>query len=229
MHAQSPAHPQVQKAPQGDADPAALRRQIEEVHSGLLLCRERISDGKRTAGDLQAELEEWENALERLRELRALKEEEHRKYMQVTTAAALLKKAKENLTARCADPIRDRFCCYWEMITRRSAAGVYVDANSNVTVQEMGRQRDAALLSAGFRDLSGICLRAALADAMYPQTTAERPPLILDDPFANLDDEKIEGAMQFLREISTRYQILYFTCSSARCGKPAAFGRGSVM
>jgi uncharacterized protein YhaN len=52
---------------------------------------------------------------------------------------------------------------------------------------------------------------------MYPTDTRERPPLILDDPFTNLDDEKMEGAMRFLRETGRRYQILYFTCSSSRC------------
>ena len=33
----------------------------------------------------------------------------------------------------------------------------------------------------------------------------------------NLDDEKTEGAMLFLREAGKEYQILYFTCSSSRC------------
>jgi uncharacterized protein YhaN len=103
------------------------------------------------------------------------------------------------------------------MITGYSAAGVYVDANSNVTFEEKGKQRDAESFSTGWRDLAGICLRTALADAMYPPGRGERPPLILDDPFTNLDDKKMKGAMCFLREMGSNYQILYFTCSSARC------------
>ena len=103
------------------------------------------------------------------------------------------------------------------MITGYSASGVYVDADSNVTVEERGKQRDAVRLSTGWRDLAGICLRTALADAMYPPDRREKPPLILDDPFTNLDDEKMEGAMRFLKETGRHYQILYFTCSSTRC------------
>ena len=122
-----------------------------------------------------------------------------------------------SLIARYADPIRRSFSTYWEMITGYSAALVHVDADARVTVEERGKQRDTTRLSTGWQDLAGICLRMALADAMYPTDKRERPPLILDDPFTNLDDEKMEGAMRFLREAGRKYQILYFTCSSARC------------
>ena len=91
-----------------------------------------------------------------------------------------------------------------------------MDAQAGVTVEEMGRRRETAFLSAGYRDLAGICLRAALADAMYPPGRGERPPLILDDPFVSLDDEKLAGALRFMRELSEDYQILYFTCSRSR-------------
>ena len=103
------------------------------------------------------------------------------------------------------------------MITGYSAAGIHVDAESKVTLEERGKQRETFLLSAGYRDLAGICLRVALADAMYPPGRRERPPLIMDDPFTGLDDEKMDGAIRFLRETGKTYQILYFTCSASRC------------
>ena len=155
--------------------------------------------------------------LDELKKLRTQQEKDLAGYRQVTMASDLSQKAKESLTARYADPIRISFCNYWEMITGSSAAGIYVDANSNVTIEEKGRQRDSASFSTGWRDLAGICLRTALADAMYPPGGRERPFLVLDDPFTNLDDGKIEGAMCFLRETGRNYQILYFTCSGARC------------
>ena len=154
--------------------------------------------------------------LEELRELRGQRETDLADYRHIMAASALLQKAKESLTARYADPIRAGFCRYWEMITGISASGVYVDANTKVTVEEKGKQRESDLLSAGWRDLTGICLRAALAEAMYPAAERERPPLILDDPFTNLDDEKIGGAMHFLEEMGKSFQILYFTCSRTR-------------
>ena len=68
-------------------------------------------------------------------------------------------------------------------------------------------------LSAGYRDMVGIALRAALVDAMY---TDEKPMLVMDDPFAMLDDEKIVSARAFLQKLASEYQIIYLTCSEGR-------------
>ena len=68
-------------------------------------------------------------------------------------------------------------------------------------------------MSAGYKDLIGLCLRVALVDAMYQE---ELPMLIMDDPFVNFDDDKVEAAKDFLQEISQKYQVIYFTCSKAR-------------
>jgi uncharacterized protein YhaN len=40
--------------------------------------------------------------------------------------------------------------------------------------------------------------------------------LIMDDPFTNLDDWKIEAGKKFVEEIAEKYQIIYFTCSNSR-------------
>ena len=75
--------------------------------------------------------------------------------------------------------------------------------------------------SSGYRALVGICRRMALIEAMYRR---ERPFLILDDPFALLDGEKLAGAMKLLRTAEEEgYQILYFTCHESRT--PGAEGR----
>lgn len=196
---------------------AELRMRREQVHEELLRCRSQAADTERRMEELSLERDETDIMLEELKSLREQQQTDMEEYRHVVTASALLRKAKESLTSRYADPIRTGFCKYWEMITGDSAAGVYVDAASNVTIEREGMQRDAAALSTGWRDLTGICLRAALADAMYPPERGERPPLILDDPFTNLDDGMMEGAMHFLRETGRNYQILYFTCSSSRC------------
>ena len=203
--------------PGANAPEKGLLQRIQSVHTRLLCCRETLADKKREMEELQTELEERGQDQERLKTLLRRQEEEEAAYRQVCAAASLLLKARESLTARYSDPIRAGFSRYWETITSRSAAGVYLDANSAVTVDEMGRQRPTDLLSTGYQDLAGICLRIALADAMYPFGRSERPPLILDDPFTNLDDEKTAGAMRLLKMASERYQIIYFTCSKTRC------------
>lgn len=117
------------------------------------------------------------------------------------------------MTAKYADPLLESFGKYYEMISGDPADPFYIDANAAVTVDELGRQRDTDALSTGYRDLVGICLRTALVDAMYQK---ERPLLIMDDPFTNLDDEKMRKGKTFLENIAQTYQIIYFTCSHSR-------------
>ena len=92
-------------------------------------------------------------------------------------------------------------------------ASYRIDTNMQVTVNAEGLQRDSELFSAGYRDLMGFCLRLAFIDAVF---TEEKPMLILDDPFTNLDDEKLKKARDLVREIASEYQVLYFTCSASR-------------
>lgn len=56
--------------------------------------------------------------------------------------------------------------------------------------QEQGMYRDMGYFSRGYQDMTGLCMRLAFADAMYREKKLSF--LILDDPFVNLDEEKIE-------------------------------------
>jgi uncharacterized protein YhaN len=38
----------------------------------------------------------------------------------------------------------------------------------------------------------------------------------MDDPFAGFDDEHVKLGLELLKTLEEQYQILYFTCSSAR-------------
>ena len=76
-----------------------------------------------------------------------------------------------------------------------------------------GRTRSAELSSLGERDIYALALRLAMIDAIYKDET---PFLILDDPFAHLDDKRCSAALRSLALIGRRLQILYFTCSTAR-------------
>ena len=81
---------------------------------------------------------------------------------------------------------------------------------------------DVSLANAGDRDVHPRRDRArrlhgrprlALVDAMYPK---EKRFLVLDDPFVNLDEEKMAHGNELFGKISGEYQILYFTCHASR-------------
>jgi hypothetical protein len=123
-----------------------------------------------------------------------------------------LNDARDNLTMRYIGPLKDGFDKYYGLIGS-DYADYSLDVNLVLSKSEQGASRDKDLLSIGYQDLCGFCLRLSMADAMYK---GEKPVLIFDDPFVNLDDEKMVGANKLLDEIKKRYQVIYLTCRENR-------------
>lgn len=190
-----------------------LNQKIQQLTEDRENVHKNINHYNNTLEDLQKEFDEWEENRARLKELKSIQSIEEKKYECVSMAKKKLELAKEVMTAKYADPIFQGFSQYYKMISGNEAIHFHIDANTTVTVDELGRQRDTNTLSSGYRDLIGICLRIALVDAMYQE---EKPPLIMDDPFTNLDDKKVNASMDFIEELSEKYQIIYFTCSASR-------------
>ncbi len=186
---------------------------MQSLLDEIELCRQNMAGGKRTIEGLQAEYDNWMESKTLLTQQQELQQEEKQNHQYLLSARENLAKAKQNMTAKYADPILESFCKYFEEITATSAEHIKMDANTEVSIKELGKQRPVNAFSAGYRDLIGICLRMALVDAMY---TEEAPILVMDDPFANLDDGKIARAKGFLQELSQKYQIVYLTCSKGR-------------
>jgi DNA repair exonuclease SbcCD ATPase subunit len=163
---------------------------------------------------LRASYDKWQEEKERHYMLCGQQELEQKKYERLKKTKEMLNEAKEAMTARYAEPVKKSFLRHYSEMAANSVPQFHLDANAAVTVDECGMQRKAALLSQGSRDLIGISLRVALIDAMY---TGEKPMILMDDPFACLDDGKLEGALEWLGTLSKEYQIIYFTCSRYRC------------
>ncbi len=68
---------------------------------------------------------------------------------------------------------------------------------------------ESEYLSAGTRDQLDFCLRIALSKITAGD---QKLPLMLDDIFAQYDDDRTERAMAFLKQYSSENQILFFTC-----------------
>jgi recombinational DNA repair ATPase RecF len=179
---------------------------MEDVHNIII-------GYNKTLEDLQEKYNEWEENNIKLQELKEIQVEEQKKYDCVLLAKKKLALAKQAMTVKYAEPILKSFSKYYEMISGNMANNFHVDANTTVTVDDFGKQREINTLSFGYRDLISICLRIALVDAMYQD---EVPILIMDDPFANLDDEKVKASKKFIEKVSEKYQIIYFTCSNSR-------------
>ena len=148
---------------------------------------------------------EKENLAERHRELED-------RYSILTETVKMLGEAKENMSGRYMDSVRGAFNRYLRFLGGDSRE-IRLDTGLSTMVEKNGRLWKSDYYSKGFGDLINICMRFALIDAMFG---ADRPPVILDDPYVNLDDDKMKKALELTEQMGTGYQIFYFTCSSAR-------------
>jgi len=65
-------------------------------------------------------------------------------------------------------------------------------------------------LSGGVIDEFYLAFRLALAGLMFGD---KKPPLILDDPFANFDSVRLANTLNFFKTLASNYQIIIFTLS----------------
>lgn len=128
-------------------------------------------------------------------------------------ARELLLRARENMASRYLVPVQ-RLCReYLQIIGYAKGEALRFTADGAPLIEEAGGMREAAYYSAGSRELIGLCTRLALVRLVFVK---EAPPLVLDDPLVDLDDEKTARAKRLLSELSKNYQILYFTCKQER-------------
>lgn len=159
------------------------------------------------------ELDEIDMKREQLEVLNKEFDEQMNQYELMVKTQSCLIEAKEALTARYVDPLMNSYKKYHQKLVGEGMDAYHMDANAQVTIEEMGMQRKIETFSAGYRDLTGLCLRFAFMEAMYQE---EKPFIVLDDPFVNLDDEKVEAGKKLIRYLAEEYQIIYFTCHESR-------------
>ena len=79
-----------------------------------------------------------------------------------------------------------------------------------VFAPERGDWVDVTTLSQGTLDTVYLAARIGLVRLV---TGDRRPPLVLDDPFVTLDDDRATRALELLHDISKDFQVIYLTTS----------------
>ena len=131
-------------------------------------------------------------------------------YTAITYAEKYLTQARENLSSRYLGKMQDAFLRRMQQMGGEDMQ-FSMDTDFGITLREKGKSRSIEYLSTGWRDMVGFCLRLCLADGLFD---AEKPCLVLDDPFVYLDTERAAAARRLLDELAKDYQILYLTCKT---------------
>ena len=145
--------------------------------------------------------------------LKSEKEEAEKKLAIAEKAMDFLSRAKDNLANSYVGKVERGFKYYADTLMGNDLGNVMVDRNLHLHIDEKGAAREVGSFSAGTIDCIVLCMRLALVDALFGD---EKPFLILDDPFVNLDDKHMERAREMLDKIAQDHQVVYLVCNTSR-------------
>ena len=132
----------------------------------------------------------------------------------IAHTAQFLEEAKSGLSTRYLADMQTSFSALLKTLMDNNAPESVMDTSFKVKLREGGKTQHPESLSQGWRDAVEFCVRLSLAEALYRE--GEKPPIILDDPFVNLDERRLEAAKRLLVALSGKYQILYLVCHAER-------------
>ncbi|MCR4616842.1 MAG: hypothetical protein K5669_01505 [Lachnospiraceae bacterium] len=215
-------HPGADEDPHFDENAAGERLSEIEKRGAQLLDEINETSAERTSckaglSDLYEKSEEINAAKETLLVAKEEYESGKEKYLVAEKTLDYLTEAKDRLIAGYMEPLRCSFERYYDILKGDDAPkegdSFIIDANLNLQKKELGAYRSIESLSDGISDMTGLCMRAALLDVMYD---VEKPVIIMDDPFSNLDEENVKWGYRFLESLAQEYQIIYLTCHPGR-------------
>lgn len=201
---------------------AELREREQELSERIARLETEERDCRSRAEDFEKEAEGYTEYEERLWQLREELSEKRKEHFFLTETMKCLQTAKERFSSRYMKGLLKSFQGYvsllggddFEKSMDGRFEGAAVDTNLEIRVSACGGGRELGYFSTGLRDLLGLCMRFALIDVLFEE---EQPFLILDDPFVNLDEEKLKRALHFLEETAKEYQVIYLVCHGSRC------------
>ena len=193
------------------------------LHRSILMLEARrdalVSESSRKKEFIRQAERSAENLPDMKREISLLYEERENARNELDLlkrAVRTISEAKENLAGRYIGKVEQLFNDYMQIWLGNDAVRGILDADFNVSIEENNKVHVAEGYSTGYCDLMDFCMRLALIDTLFEN---EQPFLILDDPFINLDEERLGKALELLSAMSATRQIVYFVCHPVRALK----------
>ena len=184
-----------------DAERTLERARDDEAHARARV-EQNPTDAEEVAG-LAERLASWSEELEILR----------RRDRVYTIAMREIIAAEQATMQTATRYLEHHMVADLKLITGGRYRRVRVD-DSNLDIEVFAPEKHdwvpVSSLSQGTLDIVYLAARLGLVRLV---TKDRRPPLILDDPFVTLDDERAARALELLRQIATDFQVIYLTTS----------------
>ncbi len=191
------------------------QRSRQEAETELDAVRQELADARSQTDRLLGQLRSLGEAAvlrsaaqDAQAEIDSLEEE----YAAIALAMESLDHANTTLHNRFSPALGQRAFQIFHRLTGGRYEGVTMDRSFQLTVRDGGTDRGAAALSAGCLDQLYLAVRLAICEMVLPEE--DPAPLVLDDALANFDDDRCAAAVEYLRHLGEKRQILLFTCHS---------------
>ena len=202
---------------QDEGTNSPLQEQIKRYEEELEQQRTERTKAEEKIRYADETLASYHTTVQQLRYLGMEKQKAQRSLYTLQKSIEFLKQAKGNLASRYLGRIEANLNQYLSAWTNRDNLQGILDADFHVTMEEQGTLHAAEGYSTGYTDMIDFCMRIALIDTLFEE---ERPFIIMDDPFVNLDQERMSHALRLLKAISADSQIIYFVCHEVRASEP---------
>ena len=201
---------ELEVRPEGEAtDIGDVSEKYRTCQRAIAIKRGEISAAEsvyETLQDNKSRLDDAEERLAEYKERRAI----------ISLAEDYIKAADAKLQQKYVAPVKDKFVEFSAPIEKALGEKVVMDKDFRIYFESGGEIRDDKHLSSGQRCILSLCFRLSLIENAFG---GEKPFIIMDDPFVNLDKEHIEKTLEFLKSVSKDEQIIYFCCHESRSTK----------
>ena len=184
-----------------------LSKELEKAINDRQTLSSQIEEDERNISSLEDEASSLSEEKDNLAKLK-------KDYEIVLKTLKALTDAEESLKRRYISPVENQFKKYSQSLENALGEEIEMDTDFNVSFIRDGKRSGAEYLSSGEMTLCALAYRLAITDNIFEGK--EKPFLILDDIFADLDETHIHMAKKFMESLSQNEQILYFTCHSSR-------------
>lgn len=184
-----------------------LSKELEKAINDRQTLSSQIEEDERNISSLEDEVSSLSEEKDNLAKLK-------KDYEIVSKTLKALTDAEESLKRRYISPVENQFKKYSQSLENALGEEIEMDTDFNVSFIRDGKRSGAEYLSSGEMTLCALAYRLAITGNIFEGK--EKPFLILDDIFADLDETHIHMAKKFMGSLSQNEQILYFTCHSSR-------------
>lgn len=184
-----------------------LSKELEKAINDRQTLSSQIEEDERNISSLEDKVSSLSEEKDNLAKLK-------KDYEIVSKTLKALTDAEESLKRRYISPVENQFKKYSQSLENALGEEIEMDTDFNVSFIRDGKRSGAEYLSSGEMTLCALAYRLAITDNIFEGK--EKPFLILDDIFADLDEIHINMAKKFMENLSQNEQILYFTCHPSR-------------